>query len=124
VANSSPNPKPPVKRGVKFLMILFASRRRIASVLAIVVATKDQTSCPLGDDIVILDLKAGLYFSLNNVGALVWQLIQQPRSVKDLRDAILATFDVEREVCERDLEALLRDLASRNLVEIRDAAAA
>ena len=36
--NSSPNPKPPVKRGVKFLMILFASRRRIASVLAIVVA--------------------------------------------------------------------------------------
>jgi hypothetical protein len=44
--------------------------------------------------------------------------------VKDLRDAILATFDVEREVCERDLEALLRDLASRNLVEIRDAAAA
>jgi len=92
--------------------------------LAIVVATKDQTSCPLGDDIVILDLKAGLYFSLNDVGALVWQLIQQPRSVKDLRDAILATFDVEREVCERDLEALLRDLASRNLVEIRDAAAA
>ena len=67
--------------------------------------------------------KAGLYFSLNNVSALV-TAHPAPRSVKDLRDAILATFDVEREVCERDLEALLRDLASRNLVEIRDAAAA
>src|SRR5262245_20733539 len=92
--------------------------------LALVVATRDQTSCPLGDETVILDLKAGLYFSLNNVGAVIWELVQQPRSVKDLRDAILATFDVEREVCERDLEALLRDLESRNLVEIRDAASA
>ncbi len=36
--NSSPNPKPPIKPGVKFLMILFASRRRIASCLAIAFA--------------------------------------------------------------------------------------
>ena len=45
-----------------------------------IVATKDQSSCPLGDDTVILDLKAGLYFSLNNVGAMIWRLIQQPKS--------------------------------------------
>ena len=97
---------------------------RAISELALVVATKDQSSCPLGDDTVILDLKAGLYFSLDNVGATIWQLIQQPKSVRELRDAILETFEVEREVCERDLIALLCDLASRNLVEIRDAAAA
>ena len=97
---------------------------RAISELALVVATKDQSSCPLGDDTVILDLKAGLYFSLDNVGATIWQLIQQPKSVRELRDAILETFEVEREVCERDLIALLRELASRNLVEIRDAAAA
>ena len=89
-----------------------------------VVATKDQSSCPLGDDTVILDLKAGLYFSLDNVGAMIWQLIQQPKSVKELREAILQTFDVERQVCDRDLLALLHELASRNLVEIREAAAA
>jgi hypothetical protein len=89
---------------------------------SVVVATKDQVSCPLGDDIVILDVKAGLYFSLDNVGARVWQLIQEPTSVADLGNAILETFEVSPEVCERDLLALLRDLASRNLIEIRDAA--
>jgi len=31
---------------------------------------------------------------------------------------------VEPEVCERDLRALLQELAGKNLVEIRDAAAA
>jgi hypothetical protein len=89
-----------------------------------IVATKDQSSCPLGDDTVILDLKAGLYFSLNSVGAMIWGLIQQPKSLKEIREAILQTFDVEREVCDRDLLALLRELSSRNLVEIREAAAA
>ena len=91
---------------------------------AVVVASKDQFSCPLGDDTVILDVKAGLYFSLDNVGAMVWQLIQQPKSVREIREAILETFEVEPEVCERDLLALLRDLAGRKLIEILDATAA
>ena len=97
---------------------------RVISDAAVVVASKDQFSCPLGDDTVILDLKAGLYFSLDNVGTLIWQRIQQPKTVKELRAAILETFEVEPEVCERDLRALLQELAGKNLVEIRDAAAA
>jgi hypothetical protein len=96
----------------------------VISDVAVVVASNDQFSCPLGDDTVILDLKAGLYFSLDNVGAMVWQLIQQPKTVKDLRQAILDEFEVSSEVCERDLVALLRDLAERRLIEIRDAATA
>jgi len=91
---------------------------------AVVVAAKDQFSCPLGNDIVILDVKAGLYFSLDNVGVLVWHLLQQPRTVREVRQAILDAFEVAPEACERDLLELLRDLATRNLIEIRDATAA
>lgn len=36
--DNNPNPKPPVKLGVKFLMVLYAWRRRIATCLAIVFA--------------------------------------------------------------------------------------
>jgi hypothetical protein len=90
---------------------------------SIVVAAKDHVSCPLGDDIIILDLRAGLYFSLDNVGAMVWQLIQQPRTMQDLRAAILEAFDVSADLCERDLVALLQQLAAKDLIEIRNAAA-
>jgi hypothetical protein len=90
----------------------------------VVTAIKEHSSCPLGDDTVILDLRAGLYFSLNNVGTLVWQLVQRPRTVREIREAVLAAFDVEPDVCDRDIAALLRDLADRNLIEIRDAAPA
>ena len=94
------------------------------SEMTVVVASKDQFSCPLGDDTVILDMKAGLYFSLDNVGAAIWDLVQQPRTVKEIRDAVLEAFAVEPDVCERDLVALLRDLAGRNLVELREVATA
>jgi coenzyme PQQ synthesis protein D (PqqD) len=87
---------------------------------AVVMATKEQFSCPLGGDTIILNLKAGLYFSLDNVGAFVWRLVQEPKSVKELRQAILTAYEVEPEVCERDLAALLHELADRNLVEIRN----
>ena len=90
----------------------------------VVVATKEHFSSPLGDDIIILDVKAGLYLSLDNVGALVWDLVQSPVTVKDLRAAILEKYEVDPEVCERDLLALLRELADRNLVEIRNAVSA
>jgi len=97
---------------------------RVISDAAMVVAAKDQFSCPLGDDTVILDLKAGLYFSLDNVGAMVWRLIQQPRTVKDVRRAILDEFEVSEEVCGRDLQALLNDLAERGLIEVQNGSAA
>jgi len=97
---------------------------RVISDAAMVVAAKDQFSCPLGDDTVILDLKAGLYFSLDNVGAMVWRLIQQPKTVKDVRRAILDEFEVSEEVCGRDLQALLNDLAERGLIEVRNGSAA
>jgi hypothetical protein len=91
---------------------------------SIVVATHDQFSCSLGDDTIILDMRVGLYFSLDNVGAFVWQLVQQPTSVRELRQAVLGTFDVDPSVCERDLLALLYELSDKKLIEIRDAPAA
>jgi hypothetical protein len=90
---------------------------------AMVVAGNEHSSCPLGDTIVLLDARAGLYFSLDNVGASIWKLLQQPRTVKEIRQSILDEFEVDPETCQRDLLAFLQDLAVRNLIEIRDAAA-
>lgn len=91
---------------------------------AIVVATQAQVSSDLAGEAVILNLKNGMYYGLDTVGARIWALIQQPHSVAALRDAILAEYDVEAERCERDLLALLTDLAAAQLIEITDVVAA
>jgi Coenzyme PQQ synthesis protein D (PqqD) len=84
-----------------------------------VVAAKDQVSSDLGGEVAILDLKAGVYYGLDAVGARIWSLIEEPRTVKEIRDILLEEYDVEPERCERDLLALLQRLADEGLVEVR-----
>ena len=44
---------------------------------AIVKAAKEQVSCDLAGEAVILNLKSGQYFGLNEVGTRIWNLIQE-----------------------------------------------
>ena len=87
-----------------------------------VVATKEQVSADLGGEVVILNMKNGVYYGLDPVGARIWSLVQDPTTVKVLRDAIFNEYDVDADRCERDLLVLLQDLASNELIEVKDEA--
>jgi hypothetical protein len=85
---------------------------------AMISAAREQVSCDVRDEVAILSLKDGIYYGLNPVGARVWSLIQKPRALRDIEEAILAEFDVEPSRWADDLRRLLRDLADHGLVEI------
>jgi len=92
------------------------------SVHSIVIATSEQVSCPLGEESAILNLKNTVYYGLNPIGARIWNLLQQPRTVGELRDAILDEYDVEAGRCESDLLALLEKMRSEGLIQVTSAA--
>lgn len=85
-----------------------------------IVAARDQVSSDLGGEVVILDLKAGKYYGLDAVGARVWDLIQEPRTVEQIRQILLNEYEVEPERCQRDLLSLLERLMEEGLAEARD----
>lgn len=89
-----------------------------------VVAGKGQVSCDLAGEAAILNLESGVYYGLDAVGARVWHLLQEPRTVQDIRETLLMEYEVERDRCERDLLALLQELVAAGLIEVRDEAAA
>ncbi|MDQ6699260.1 MAG: PqqD family peptide modification chaperone [Acidobacteriota bacterium] len=90
---------------------------------AVFVAAKQQISCDLSGEAVILNLQSGMYYGLNSVAARVWDLVQQPKTVAQVRDAILAEYDVGEERCERELLAILEEFASRGLIQLHHATA-
>src|SRR2546425_11037696 len=94
------------------------------SLQSVVVAGARQVSCDLAGEAAILQLKSGVYYTLNPVGARVWTLVQQPVRVAALRDTLVAEYDVEPERLEADLFDLLTKLAAERLIEVRDADAA
>jgi hypothetical protein len=98
-------------------------KRRICE-RCLVVASEGQVSSDLAGEMAILDVKSGIYYGLNAVGTYVWHLTGEPKAVSAVRDALLEEYDVEPERCERDLLALLQELADKGLIEIKDEAEA
>lgn len=46
-------------------------------------------------------------YNLNQVGARIWELIDGKRQVEEIRDLIVAEFEVSQEEAEKDLLTLL-----------------
>ena len=85
---------------------------------ATIKTTGQNVSCNVEDETVILSLKNGSYFGLDPIAARVWELIQEPRQVVEIRDRLLNEYDVDPERCTRDLLGLLDQLAAWDLVEV------
>jgi len=96
---------------------------RLISIHSVVVATKHQVFCALGEESAILNMENSVYYGMNEVGTRVWNLLQQPKSIREIRDAIVDEYDVTPEQCERDLLELLAQLKAEGLIELRSAAA-
>ena len=83
-----------------------------------VVATSEAVACEFGAGLALLHLKSNVYYSLNGVGAFVWEQIQEPRSILDIRGAVLARYNVEPARCKADVDALLKGLADNGLARL------
>ena len=70
----------------------------------------------LGEETVILDLESGTYFGLDPVGARMWQLMTEGKSLAEICEAMLEEYEVSREELERDALALAQDLEARSLI--------
>ena len=84
-----------------------------------VVVAKDVVSCDLVEEAALLNLKDGVYYGLNPVGARIWNLIQEPREVGEILEILLDEYDVERDTCQNDLIELLGQLIDKELVTVK-----
>lgn len=84
----------------------------------VVVANPDAMTSSVGIETVILHFTAGTYFGLDEVGTRIWQLVQERRSVREIRGALLEEYDVDEERCDRAVHSLLASLAEHGLITI------
>lgn len=80
---------------------------------------KDVVSCDLVDEAAILNLKTGIYYGLDPIGARIWNLIQKPRQLNEILETLLNEYEVEKNRCQEDLIELLEQLAEKELVTIK-----
>jgi hypothetical protein len=69
------------------------------------------------EDTVILDLAAGMYYGLSGAGSAIWQGVATGKGVRECAKIVSQLFDVDISEAEKDVEALLRDLVEKKIVE-------
>jgi hypothetical protein len=83
------------------------------------VASSQQVSCDVADEAVLLSMHDGEYYGLNEVAATIWKLVQQPRTVLEIRDALLDEYtDIGADECERAVLEFLGEMISLQMVEL------
>lgn len=89
----------------------------IITLETIFVASKENVSCTVGEEAAILDMSSGKYYGLNPIGAHIWKLLDQPKSVEELRAAIMVEYEVDFANCGNDLLILLEQLRTEGLIK-------
>ena len=65
---------------------------------------------------ILINLATGVYYSMDKVGALVWDLLQPGYNVEEVISAVTSRYDVTREQAEVDVRDLVEELLQENLV--------
>lgn len=72
----------------------------------------------LDGETVLLQLDAGRYYGLDEVGTRLWQLMIERRRLEDVVEAALSEFDVTRDQLEMDVLRLAGELVERRLLTL------
>ena len=70
----------------------------------------------IGKQIVMMDIESGRYLGLDDIGSVIWQRLETPRTFGDLVDSLVEDYDAERAVIAQDVRELLKEMAAQSVV--------
>jgi hypothetical protein len=68
-------------------------------------------------DVTMMSVENGKYYSLRDVGARIWSLLERPMSPEQICNQLMAEYRVDRERCEGEVIRVMRQMASEGIVE-------
>lgn len=77
----------------------------------------DALSASLSDGAVLLHLYSKRYYSLNDTGTRVWELLRQEASDGEIVETLTREYDVDAADAERAVRLLLEELLAEHLIE-------
>ena len=83
--------------------------------------TGDVAAQVLDGEAVMINLSNGFYYSMGNVGAFIWELIESGNGLDTIVTALTLHYDVSAERAQADLEKLVAQMLEENLVLVSDA---
>ncbi|HUX95290.1 MAG TPA: PqqD family protein [Bacteroidales bacterium] len=74
----------------------------------------------LSDELVMMDIDKGKYFSLNKVATRIWDLLERPMDLKELCDLLKSEYEVNDEQCLSEVKEHLDEMIKLGLVNMHE----
>lgn len=78
----------------------------------------DWLAAKVGTDLVMMSAEKGNYIGLSDVGARIWELIEEPREVGAVCDQLLREYDVTPATCRDEVETFLKEMVKHGAVAL------
>lgn len=87
---------------------------------SVVVRDREPRTANLDGGVVVLSVSAGSYFSFNQVGSEIWNMLGEPCRVGHIFDVLSERHDVDAQTLARDVTPFLEKLLEHRLIRVRD----
>ena len=67
---------------------------------------------------VMIDFESGKYFMIKGVGNDIWEMIADDVKVSDIVEKLLSEYEVEREVCEKEVASFIGQLEEYKFISL------
>lgn len=86
---------------------------------SVVSRSEGQVSTEIDGEAVLLSIDRGNYYGMNKVLTAIWNWTEGPIRVSDICAKLTSTYDVSREIAEKDLLKVLGELSREGLIDIQ-----
>jgi hypothetical protein len=94
------------------------STRNMQSRMLRIYLNESVVAAELDEEMVLLNVETGIYFGLDELGAVIWKLLTEEADETAIIDRIAAAYEVERARVEGDLHAFLNQLTHAGLIQL------
>jgi hypothetical protein len=72
----------------------------------------------VGDDLVMMNARSSEYVSLSPTGARIWELIESPRTLASLCEALTEEFEITADAAAVEVIEFLKDMEQHHVVRL------
>jgi hypothetical protein len=98
-----------------------ATERSLAGADTLIRNDDELLTTVVDGELIGMSVERGACYGLNGVGTRIWDLLVEPRSIDSLCDQLVQEFDVEPDVCRREVLDLVEELRAEGLITVSPA---
>lgn len=92
--------------------------REELSMESVIVQNKNMDVSDLNGEMVMMNLEKGEYFVLNDTGSRIWNIISEPKTIKQIVSELLEEYSIDDDICRDNVLEYLGKLYYAEIISV------